>query len=136
MPRPERGVGQGTFRMPLAGGSTSVLGSTLRFFWGSGMARRRRKPDFELTARQKAVTLDPDIWSEVAITLDLTPQQSKVVNLILRGYCDKQIAVELKLSYSTVRTHLGRLFQRIGAQDRSELILAIFAIAQTAWLRR
>lgn len=100
------------------------------------MARRRRKPDFQLTAGHKTVTLDPDIWSEVAVTLDLTPQQCKVVNLILRGYCDKQIAAELKLSYSTVRTHLGRLFQRIGAQDRSELILAIFAIAQAAWSRR
>ncbi|RIK63123.1 MAG: hypothetical protein DCC65_16350 [Planctomycetota bacterium] len=100
------------------------------------MARRRRKPTFQLTAGRRAVTLEPDVWSEVAATLDLTPQQSKVVTLILRGYCDKQIAAQLGLSYSTVRTHLGRLFQRIGAQDRSELILAIFAIAQSAWSRR
>lgn len=34
VPRPERGVGQGTFCMPLAGGSLSVLGSTPFLFRG------------------------------------------------------------------------------------------------------
>jgi hypothetical protein len=33
MPRPERGVGQGTFFTPLGGGSLSGLGSTL-FYLG------------------------------------------------------------------------------------------------------
>jgi hypothetical protein len=32
-PRPERGVGQGTFSMPLGGGSVGVLGADALFIW-------------------------------------------------------------------------------------------------------
>jgi hypothetical protein len=34
-PRPERGVGQGTFSMPPGGGSAGGLGSTLFYFGAS-----------------------------------------------------------------------------------------------------
>jgi DNA-binding NarL/FixJ family response regulator len=50
----------------------------------------------------------------------------RIVELILRGMMDKQIAQTLGLSVSTVRTHLGRIFTRLSVADRVELILHIF----------
>ncbi len=59
--------------------------------------------------------------------MKLSPQQERIVELILRNCRDKQIAAEMKLKVPTVRTHLARMFQRIGVEDRMELVLAIFA---------
>jgi len=46
----------------------------------------------------------------------------------LQGKRDKQIAVSLSLNISTVRTHLTRVFDRIGVNDRVELVLQVFAV--------
>jgi DNA-binding CsgD family transcriptional regulator len=37
---------------------------------------------------------------------------------------------------ATVRTHLGRIFERNDLGDRAELILLVFAIAQSFWMSR
>lgn len=105
-------------------------------FGARPMARRRKKPDAKLAGLRKAVTLDPETWSEVVATLSLTPQQSRIVALILKGHCDKQVAAHMGLCVPTVRTHLSRLFHRIDVNDRVELVLSVFAVALAAWSRR
>lgn len=130
-PRPERGVGQGTFPMPLGGGSRSGPGSTL-FFWGLSVVRRESKLAVPATCEAGPLPLDPALWAAVAKELRLAPQQERIVALLLRGMRDKQIARELGLSVPTVRTYLGRIFLRLGVQDRVELILRVFATAQSA----
>jgi len=65
----------------------------------------------------------------VVETLQLAPQQARIVELILRGLRDKQIAAELGLGVPTVRTYLKRVFVRVGVQDRVELVLRVFAVA-------
>ncbi len=75
--------------------------------------------------------LDDQTWEAVAETLDLSPQQERIVALLLRGMRDKQVACELGLSVPTVRTYLGRIFLRLGVQDRIELILRVFSVAQS-----
>lgn len=82
-----------------------------------------------------AVTLDPDICSQVVGALRLTAWQSEIVALLLRGHGDKQIAERLGLRVATIRTHLSRIFRKIGVHDRVELILSVFAIAQEVWNR-
>lgn len=74
--------------------------------------------------------LDPSIWVEVADVLELSPQQARIVELLLRGRRDKQIALELGLGVPTVRTYLGRIFLRVAVEDRVGLILRVFAVAQ------
>jgi len=66
-------------------------------------------------------------WVQLTKSLELSPRQADIAEHLLRGESDKQIARELKISVPTVRTHLGRLFQKFGINDRVELILYIFA---------
>jgi DNA-binding NarL/FixJ family response regulator len=48
----------------------------------------------------------------------------------MQGRRDKQIAAELSLSPSTVRTHLRGVFARLDVQDRVELVLRVFAASK------
>lgn len=66
-------------------------------------------------------------WRTVIAALRLTPQQTKIVALILHGKRDKQIAAEMQLNIWTVRTHLTRIFVRLGIGDRVELVVRVFA---------
>lgn len=70
------------------------------------------------------------VWRRVAAELALSPQQRRIVELVLRAQRDKAIAETLGLSVPTVRTYLGRIFDRVGVADRMELVLRIFAMAQ------
>jgi len=58
--------------------------------------------------------------AELKERLGLAPRQAEIVNHILRGKADKQIARELGISVPTVRTHLGRLFRKVGVNGRVE----------------
>jgi len=51
----------------------------------------------------------------------LSPREREVARAVLRGLTDKQIAGELGLSVSSVRTYLGRLFEKTGATRRAGL---------------
>lgn len=74
---------------------------------------------------QKSFLSDQE-WIQVRQSLGLSPRQSEIVKHLLLGESDKQIARELRISIPTVRTHLGRLFQKFELNDRVELILHIF----------
>jgi DNA-binding CsgD family transcriptional regulator len=67
----------------------------------------------------------------IARKMDLSPQQARVVALILRNCSDKEIAMEMQLKVSTVRTYLGRLFSRLGVQNRLGVVLKIVAVLHT-----
>jgi DNA-binding NarL/FixJ family response regulator len=68
-------------------------------------------------------------WDRLATTLKLSPQQKRIVELILRNRCDKQIASAMQIKKSTIRTYITRVFQRLGVADRHELILLLFAMS-------
>lgn len=73
--------------------------------------------------------LDPKVWQWVAKEMQLSPQQQKIVELILRGRKDKEIAREMGLRIPTVRTYLQRIFLREGVRDRMELVLRVCALS-------
>ncbi|MEO7404823.1 MAG: LuxR C-terminal-related transcriptional regulator [Burkholderiales bacterium] len=51
----------------------------------------------------------------------LTNRESNVARLIADGLTDKAIAHALDLAFSTVRTHITRLFQKFGVHNRASL---------------
>jgi DNA-binding NarL/FixJ family response regulator len=65
-------------------------------------------------------------WTEIIRVCALTPRQSQIVMGICAGKSDKRIANELNIGIPTVRTHLTRLFVRLGLDDRSQLIVYVF----------
>ncbi len=66
-------------------------------------------------------------WIEMKRDLSLPRRQADVVEQLLLGHSDKRIARDLGMSVPTVRTHLCRLFSRLGVADRCELIVHIYA---------
>lgn len=52
----------------------------------------------------------------------LTPQELKILRCIGRGLGNKQVAQELHVAATTVRTHLKHLYGKLGLQSRSEAI--------------
>lgn len=59
----------------------------------------------------------------------LSPREREVALAVLRGLTDKQIARELGLSVSSVRTYLGRLFDKTGATRRAGLAQSLARLA-------
>src|SRR5918994_3478879 len=54
---------------------------------------------------------------------DLTPRELEVLTLVCRGKSDPEIATELKLARNTVRNHLASLYQKLGVNRRSALVV-------------
>ncbi len=84
----------------------------------------------EVTDAKSPFPMSEAVWQEIANRLALSPQQIRIVELLLRNKQDKEIAAELGLSFPTVRTYLRRIFDRVGVKDRMGLVLHVFAIAQ------
>lgn len=51
---------------------------------------------------------------------DLTPRQADVFRALMRGFADKQIARELGISETTVKTHVRAILQAVGVTRRGE----------------
>ena len=52
---------------------------------------------------------------------NLTPRQRDVLQCILRGLSNKEIARELDIAEGTVKIHLAALFAQFAARNRTEL---------------
>jgi DNA-binding NarL/FixJ family response regulator len=55
--------------------------------------------------------------------VDLTPREREVLQLVIEGHANKQIARRLGISEKTVKGHLTSVFQRIGVADRTQAAL-------------
>jgi DNA-binding NarL/FixJ family response regulator len=53
----------------------------------------------------------------------LTPRELEVLRLIAGGRSNTEIADDLVLSQATVKTHVGRIFTKIGARDRAQAVV-------------
>ncbi len=53
---------------------------------------------------------------------DLTPQMRRVLDLVAAGRSNSEIAEELTVEVSTVKSHVSRLLSRLDCRDRENLI--------------
>jgi DNA-binding NarL/FixJ family response regulator len=76
-----------------------------------------------------AFPIDDWLWKRLIKQLGLPPQQARLVRLILMRYQDSEIAQEMNLAGSTVRTYITRIFQNTGTRDRIDLVITLFTMA-------
>lgn len=53
----------------------------------------------------------------------LSKKENEVVNLLLQGLDDREIATQLFISDKTVRNHISNVLQKIGLRNRTQLVL-------------
>src|SRR4051812_7670928 len=61
------------------------------------------------------------------VTLGLSPREREVVQLVAAGLRNKEIARCLQISEKTVKFHLGRIFDKLGVDSRTEVLLRVIA---------
>ena len=57
---------------------------------------------------------------------DLTQRELEVLRLVGRGLSNDEIAERLVIGEGTVKTHIGRIFDKLGVRDRSAAIVFAF----------
>lgn len=55
-------------------------------------------------------------------TDNLTAREIEVLELLVKGYAYKEVAAELNISYSTVHTHIERIYNKLHVHSRSHAI--------------
>jgi DNA-binding NarL/FixJ family response regulator len=56
----------------------------------------------------------------------LSPRQEEMLGLLARGYVPKEIAEEMKVSITTVRSYLRLIYQKLHVQNRTEAVIKYF----------
>jgi DNA-binding NarL/FixJ family response regulator len=64
------------------------------------------------------------------VQLGLTPRQSDVLALLLKGQPNKLIARELGLSVETVKDHVAAVLRALGVSSRTQAVIAVSQILQ------
>jgi len=82
-----------------------------------------------LDAVQEAIAKDRAAWSERAQMAELrarydtlTPREKEVLKLVASGLLNKQVGAELGTSELTVKTHRGRVMEKMGADSLADLV--------------
>jgi DNA-binding NarL/FixJ family response regulator len=65
-------------------------------------------------------------------SIGLTPRQSEVLSLLLKGLPNKLIARELNLSVETVKDHVAAVLRALGVSSRTQAVLAVSQMTQMA----
>ena len=82
-----------------------------------------------LDAVQEAIAKDRAAWSERAQMAELrgrydtlTPREKEVLKLVASGLLNKQVGAELGTSELTVKTHRGRVMEKMGDDSLADLV--------------
>lgn len=75
----------------------------------------------ELLTRRRAIAGKREEQERIRSTL--TPREMEILTLMARGLDNRAIAAELHIEYTTVRSHVHRVLQKLGARSQLEAVI-------------
>lgn len=96
-------------RADVEGGTQNGNGSTPAVFNSAHRAKNGKMPALQAEA-QRAVA-------------HLTKRERTILQLVARGWSNREIGDQLGLSHLTIKSHLSRISRKLGTGDRASLVL-------------
>ncbi len=69
--------------------------------------------------------ISPEVAAELAMHTtedDLTARELEILRLIAKGNANKEIAAQLSIREDTVKSHVGNILEKLGANDRTHAV--------------
>lgn len=87
-----------------------------------GLTLTRKRP--EVVVKEVLVPVSgPFVLNQAKVDeLEITPRELEILGLIASGLSNREIAAKLFVSENTVKTHSGRLFDKLGAKRRTQAV--------------
>ena len=60
-----------------------------------------------------------------ALDWNLTTRERQIVDALLRGFANKEIAQHLRVSDQTIKNRLSALYRKVGVRGRVDLVLSV-----------
>lgn len=71
---------------------------------------------------RKVVQSFHSLKREAAEVGRLSPREEEILHLVARGYHNKEIGVQLSISFETVRVHLRNIYEKLHVNSRSQAV--------------
>ncbi|CAI0707230.1 LuxR C-terminal-related transcriptional regulator [Serratia quinivorans] len=116
----------------VSGDENNEIGQKVRDAGGHGFVLKNESP--ELFAKAVSALIENKTWFPMdnptdtvsaknhLQNLNLTPRQTDVLTMMMRGFPNKRIASQLSISEPTVKEHISNILKKIGVNSRVEAI--------------
>ena len=77
---------------------------------------------------QKAPAISSKEKEAAQLVSSLTPQQFRVLQMVARGRLNKQIAYDLGVSETTIKTNMTAILRKLGVNNRTQAVLLAYEL--------
>jgi len=77
-----------------------------------------------------AMSFSRDQWKHIQKCYRFSDRKMQILKLLFEGLENDKIAKMLKIRYNTVKAHFGNIYQRVGVQNKVQLVIQLFTIVQ------
>jgi DNA-binding NarL/FixJ family response regulator len=82
-------------------------------------------PPMSLQVARKVINFFLQVGKPAAELKSLTVREQEILRLLAKGYMYKEIADHLAISMSTVRTHIGAVYEKLHVHSRTEAAMKL-----------
>ena len=83
-------------------------------------------PSVTRTVIERYLAASAPSRSAASVLEQLTPREIEVMSLMARGLSNREIADELVLGETTVKTHVARILTKLAVRDRAQVVIAAY----------